>query len=425
MRTATPFKIETVFAVSVIALTISGCREYDCVPDKNCVGSTTISACSETEFGAETRESSCGEGGMCIGNKYSAYCVSDTLKNCPSMIVGNGDLSWKLAVADFNEDGLEDLVVVDEKSIRVRLGTKTGLAPFLPALAFAGGTKVLARDIDGDQHSDLVLLSDRSLTLILGNGRGSFAAQRKMFGIPVAKNFLVANVGGGGGLDLVVPSAKTGITVIVDPMLSGTVAETAYNTSFEPADYRVVAVPRPDGRAVLAQLDQGIIFVYRLGDDNLWTATTGARTGRIDNRQILSSDWDRDGFGDLMIEESRKLKFFRGLNDGTFVFQTISPESCGISELVDLDGDGVDDGVGAGAGLTLCIATITSTGLANPAAFVPSVLGEIKELDAGDFDGDGSVDIIANVAVGSNKIRDGVRIDSASRLTIARGSCLR
>jgi hypothetical protein len=133
-------------------------------------------------------------------------CVSDTV----SVLLGNGDgtlqpaviypsggaFAASLAVGDFNGDGAADLAVVNNcanydnlvcassGSVGVLLGNGDGT--FNAPVSYASGASqanfVTVGDFNGDGHSDLAVGfsaangNDRVLSLLLGNGDGTFQA---------------------------------------------------------------------------------------------------------------------------------------------------------------------------------------------------------------------------------------------------------
>jgi hypothetical protein len=117
-----------------------------------------------------------------------------------------------VAVADFNGDGLPDLVVHDSErstaSLAILLGRGDGT--FLPERVLASpvvavnpAATVRAADLNGDGHPDLVIASDNdpNTHILLGNGDGTFRAAPDVRGFGPG---LAIDVGNGDGiLDLV------------------------------------------------------------------------------------------------------------------------------------------------------------------------------------------------------------------------------
>jgi hypothetical protein len=101
---------------------------------------------------------------------------------------GNGPNS--VAVADFNGDGIPDLVISNSRddTVAVRIGKGDGTfgAPTVIFTYAAGYTQqVLAGDFNGDGKQDFALLDgDGSIFIALGNGDGTFAAPKEVLAPP-------------------------------------------------------------------------------------------------------------------------------------------------------------------------------------------------------------------------------------------------
>ncbi len=90
-------------------------------------------------------------------------------------------ISSSIASADFNEDGIADLVVTSYSShyIYVLLGTGSGtFASGVPYLTDVQSIRIVTDDFNNDGHADLATadLSNNTTTVLLGTGTGSFGA---------------------------------------------------------------------------------------------------------------------------------------------------------------------------------------------------------------------------------------------------------
>jgi hypothetical protein len=132
-----------------------------------------------------------------------------------------------IAVADFNRDGNLDLAVANHGVARVDILLGDGRGGFRPApgspLAVRSNPHphtIGACDVNGDGVLDLVIDSwaENRLTLLLGDGKGGFAAP----GVPIEagrkpyRNLIARDVNGDGKCDLVVPNmVEGGVTVLL------------------------------------------------------------------------------------------------------------------------------------------------------------------------------------------------------------------
>jgi hypothetical protein len=98
----------------------------------------------------------------------------------PTFAVGTTPVAQ--AVAEFNGDGKADLAVVNQGSNTVSVLLGNGDGTFRPRTEFATGTKpmgVAVGDVNGDGKADLVVVNNgaNSLSVLLGNGDGTFQAK--------------------------------------------------------------------------------------------------------------------------------------------------------------------------------------------------------------------------------------------------------
>ncbi len=127
----------------------------------------------------------------------------------PLKPVGVGDHPRSVVLADVNGDGRPDLVAANQYdgTVSVLLGNGDGSFQPRPALAVGYGPRSVAvADVNGDGKPDLVVANygDNTVSVLLGNGNGSFQPQPT---VPVGAGpsaVVAADVNGDGRPDLVV-----------------------------------------------------------------------------------------------------------------------------------------------------------------------------------------------------------------------------
>jgi hypothetical protein len=118
---------------------------------------------------------------------------------------------WKPTVADFNDDGIDDLAVpiADTAGVNVLFGDASGFLQGPTVLPGSGTSSVASADLDGDLDADLVTTSQYSpsgVTVWLGDGAGGFGSPG--FYAPGAGplSAALADVNGDGRLDIIMTS---------------------------------------------------------------------------------------------------------------------------------------------------------------------------------------------------------------------------
>jgi Bacterial Ig-like domain (group 3)/FG-GAP-like repeat/Chitobiase/beta-hexosaminidase C-terminal domain/NHL repeat len=291
--------------------------------------------------------------------------------------VGNGPKS--VSVADFNGDGIGDLVVsnASDGTVSVSLGNGDG-AFGSPQVIFtypSGSTQqVLAGDFNGDGKQDFAILNaDGSVFIALGNGNGTFA---------------------------------TPVEVLSPPD-----GETA---NFNTVPYAMVAGDfNRDGHLDLAitdALDSTVLVLLGYGNGTFQTPVIYA--GETTPEGITTADVNGDGKPDLIVTNSagNTVSVLLGNGDGTFQKQT--PYATGSLPLAvvaaDLNGDGSPDlAVINNSGDTVSV--LINNGNGTFATQVPYNVGKYPvNLVAADFNADGKIDLaVVNEIDSTISILDG------------------
>lgn len=140
----------------------------------------------------------------------------------------------QLVVADFNGDHIPDLATTNNGANTVSILINNGDGTFRPALEFATGPApfgLAAVDWNKDGKMDLVVLNsadaDHNVSILLGNGDGTFQPSHDIAGAPNANSMAVADFNHDGNPDVATSSnapvnavyvglgdGKTGITAL-------------------------------------------------------------------------------------------------------------------------------------------------------------------------------------------------------------------
>ncbi len=246
------------------------------------------------------------------GHLDIAVVNSSTSVNTVAILLGNGDGTFKpvasygvpgnphtLALCDFNEDGLSDLVTDNFgfSSVSVLFGKSDGTFQDTDSIIVGLNPLGLAcGDINGDGHADIAVMNAAGLNVLLGNGDGSFK--------PL----------------LNYPKAMGGSVAIGDFNRDGL------------------------GDVVVASATGAIVMLGK-SDGTLQPAVTYAAGGNP--FQVIVGDFNGDGLEDLAVSNTadNTVSVLLGKGDGTFRPQTAYAVGTGPRPIVagDFLGNGRSD----------------------------------------------------------------------------------
>jgi hypothetical protein len=299
---------------------------------------------------------------------------------------------------------------------------------FLDAPEYATGSgadSVAVGDINGDGKQDLAVanFNDNTVSILLGNGDGSFAAHRDYPTGEGPSSVALADVNGDGKLDVIVANATDNTVSILEGNGDGTfLPHVDFPAGIGPTEV-VVADFNGDKKPDLAVVNpqnssdsgSGAISVLIGNGNGTFQAPVSIPTASPVS--VATGDLNGDGKADLVVANNSapgapgpggtgSLTVFLGKGDGSFqpgvvyMLDGLGPLSVAVA---DLNGDGAPDLIapttdqitipGPG-GVTVLLGNGDGT-FKGPVAYETDHAGDFSTayVTAGDFDGDGHMDI--------------------------------
>ncbi len=312
-----------------------------------------------------------------------------------------------IAVGDFNGDGRDDMAVVNQGatgSVSVLLGNASG--GFLSTGTFAaaaGAVDATAGDLNSDGKLDLVVVGGSSVSVLLGNGDGMFAAPVS-YAANGSHSVQLGDFNGDGKLDVATVSgaefvASQGLASVFLGNGDGTL-QPRIDTVVPGNDINVVLGDyNHDGHLDLATSDttsNGTISVLHGHGDGTFDAPVSyyAFTAPV---YLAEGDFNHDGWDDFVVPNSyAQTSMSVILSDGHGGFY--APHTYGIGEtgeeieVGDFNNDGNEDFAVRGNDEYM-VHDGKGDGTFYPEQDYPTSAGVFQHGTHGDFNGDGATDL--------------------------------
>lgn len=324
-----------------------------------------------------------------------------------------------VVAADFNEDGVTDLAVSDFNNDIVVVLSGNGDGSFQAPASFGFGTStgpngMIAGDFNRDGHLDLAVATTGSNTLsfLRGNGDGTFLAALNSSAGNAPYSVAAGDFDGDGDLDLAVANRTAPGTVsVVRNNGSGTFGAPTSLTTGDNSRSVAIGDFNRDGKLDLAVANEGFFDVSILLGTGTGTflAAVNYPAGSAP-RFIATADFNGDGILDLTVTDGNDnfVYILQGSSDGTFKVAVpfmVGRRPDGVTS-ADFNGDGKPDVATANTSAdSEAFGIYNVSVLLNTTAFEPTGLLTSKvdypvglnpnSMAAGDFNGDGVLDLVA------------------------------
>jgi hypothetical protein len=335
-----------------------------------------------------------------------------------------GTAPRSVAVGDFNGDGIPDLATPDFGSNNVTVLLGNGSGGFSPAanspFAVGAGPQFVAiGDFNGDGFPDLAVANETSnnVTILLGNGAGSFTASPgSPFGTGTQPHCVVVGDFNGDGIEDIATAnyGSNNLTVMLGNGSGGFTATAGSPFAAQAAPYAIVAGDfNGDGMQDLAAANyaSNSVTVLLGNGSGGFTPASGSPFAVGQNPEALVvGDFNRDGIEDLATADfsSNDVTVLIGNGSGGFNTGTLFPAGTNANSIAvgDYNADGIQDLAVAnfGANNVTVLLGNGSGGFAATAASPFTAGPNPVFIATADFNGDGVEDIAAANIIGGNSV---------------------
>jgi len=323
-----------------------------------------------------------------------------------------------LAVADFNEDGILDIVTYTSAGLTILLGNPDGTFAQAFANSLITAPVITVADFNSDGIPDIASLDweDSSVTILLGRGDGTFNS------LPA---FTVGSNGSNLNYSVSIVSGDFNGDGIPD-LITANFSNNSTGVLLGSGDGTFHAVPSPNlapagwpvGPAIVADLNgdgipdvvtpmQGGVSIFLGNGDGTFVAKFLPVSPDFDNGTVAAADYNGDGIQDLVVTGGWPgISMLLGNGDATFTPYTLPvalPYSVLGPTAADLNGDGIPDLVlvdESSPDLEILLGRGDGTFAEGPVVPTPDLGAEGASGGAiaaavGDFNGDGIPDVLA------------------------------
>ncbi|MGE5277423.1 MAG: FG-GAP-like repeat-containing protein [Acidobacteriota bacterium] len=338
--------------------------------------------------------------GMAAARLQAASCPSTVFRQAPTTVLSGPAVSS----ADVNGDGLVDLASTsssgNQPAVAVFLSAGDGTfdSPVNRIVPNGYSTFVLG-DFDGDGKPDLVAKQGQYLAFFKGNGNGTFQDEidTNFPNYVYSRAIYARDPDGDGKLDLL-ERLDGATTLFYKGKGNGAFFDPVIATPLALTDHFAIADLDADGKLDLVIPSGGSVGVLRGNGDGTFGAPAYYVAGPSAG-SVVAGDFDGDGKIDLAVTVTGHLAFLKGLGDASFLasIEYDAGPSPGGAIAADFDGDSkLDVAVANGDSFSTPASNVSilyGDGAGSFSAPVGYIAPGSSGLLAADLTGDGAVDL--------------------------------
>ncbi len=324
-----------------------------------------------------------------------------------------GTVPSSFAVADFNRDGISDLVTANTSKNTLSILEGNADATFTARSTIPVSvppTFVTAGDLNNDDLQDLIVTSrsTNTITILLGKLDGTFTTGATLATGAGPQGTLLADFNGDGFPDIATADTDGGLVSFFVGDGNGNFSNTLNADVPGKPVSMVVADFNNDGVPDLATSNLDGTVTVLLGRGSFYSTEfiTAASLNPGGHGLIAIGDFNGDGILDIAVPAADRISIYLGKGDGTFTLKGSVPASDVQSiEVADFNGDGISDlAVTETAGTQSSVILFFGAGNGTfPSATAPKATPFAASTVTGDFNGDSIPDLVA-LDLGNNTV---------------------
>ncbi len=317
----------------------------------------------------------------------------------PAALIASGGTGW-ISVSNLNCGGECPALTSNVFYFPVQNVIATYTAVELTATVGSVPYQISQGDFNGDGKLDLAVsnFSSNTLSILLGNGDGTFQAQTTYNTLARPFGIAIGDVNGDGISDLVVGNDSTGLNVLLGDGSGGFNPGVSLSGGNCPTDVILADLNQDGALDIVAgnECGSGLEVYLGVGDGTFGPATPVSGNSPVFG--LVVADFNGDGILDIAAASYARnnIDVYLGVGDGTFGPATHISAPTQVVRLAagDFNLDGKVDLVAAsesGAGITILFGD-GNGGFPTRSSLVST--GSYFAVAAGDLSGDGNLDIV-------------------------------